>query len=398
MARISPDGRSLVFRRDTAPFIGELYHVSLGPGFTTVGDARRITSLEFATRPAWMPDSQEIVFSAKRGLWRMSVDGAAPARLPFVGKDGLHPTISRSNDGRVRLAYVHSFADINLWRLDIAGDGSAPAAPSPAIQSTRQDNLGQLSPDGRRVAFLSDRSGESEVWVADVDGSNALQLSFLAANPGFPRWSPDGQFIVFHCNIGGHWAGLSRAVAGWSVENPHHRRVYERVPQLFARRAVDSLHIERGGQSEIWKMPAGGGPGVRVSSRSGSVSIESYDGRDVYFTDDPSVSSAVWRQPLAGGEPVKVIDRALFAAFDVVPGGIFYLDRPPANQAVPLPERARVETVLQFFDFATGRTTTVARNLGAATSGLSVSRDRRTIIFSRVDSSIDELTLVENFR
>ena len=109
------------------------------------------------------------------------------------------------------------------------------------------------------------------------------------------------------------------------------------------------------------------------------MSIESYDGRDVYFTDDPTVSPALWQQPLAGGEPVKVIDRAMFSAFDVVPGGILYVDRPPANQA-PLPERARAETVLQFFDFATRRTTTLARNLGAVTAGLSVSRDGRTII------------------
>ena len=257
---ISPDGRSLVFRRDTAPFVGELYHVPLGAGFTTVGEARRLTSLEFATRPAWMPDSQEIVFSAKRGLWRMSVaGGATPARLPFVGQDGLHPTVSRSSEGRVRLAYVHSFADVNVWRFDLAGDGSA-AAPSPAIQSTRQDNLGQLSPDRRRVVFLSDRSGESKVWVADVDGSNALQLSFLGANPGFPRWSPDGQFIVFHCNIEGHGQVYRVPSQGGQATTTDHRRVHERVPKLFARRAVDSLHVERGGtlrslEDARWRWP-----------------------------------------------------------------------------------------------------------------------------------------------
>ena len=237
-----------MFRRDTAPFIGELYHVPLGPGFTAVGDARRITSLEFATRPAWMPDSQETrLFRQARAMAHVCRRRCAGRDCRLWGRMAWHPTVSRSNDGRVRLAYVHSFADNNIWRLDIAGDGSAPAAPSPAIQSTRQDNLGQLSPDGRRVAFLSDRSGESEVWVADVDGSNALQLSFLAANPGFPRWSPDGQFIVFHCNIGGHGQVYRVPSQGGQSKTAHRRRVYERVPQLFARRAVDSLHVERGG-------------------------------------------------------------------------------------------------------------------------------------------------------
>ena len=40
----------------------------------------------------------------------------------------------------------------------------------------------QLSPDGRRVAFTSDRSGELEIWVTDLDGSNPIQLTFHEGN------------------------------------------------------------------------------------------------------------------------------------------------------------------------------------------------------------------------
>jgi Tol biopolymer transport system component len=50
------------------------------------------------------------------------------------------------------------------------------------------------------VAFSSSRSGFLEIWLADPDGSNAVQLTSMAAVPGFPTWSPDGRSIAFTSN------------------------------------------------------------------------------------------------------------------------------------------------------------------------------------------------------
>jgi hypothetical protein len=61
-------------------------------------------------------------------------------------------------------------------------------------------------------------------------------------------------------------------------------------------------------------------------------------------------------------------------------------------------DRPGGDTRLQYFDLATGRSTTVAHNLGTVGFGLSASRDGRTIFYSRVDSSVDELMLVDDFR
>jgi hypothetical protein len=60
--------------------------------------------------------------------------------------------------------------------------------------------------------------------------------------------------------------------------------------------------------------------------------------------------------------------------------------------------RVAGEKRLQYFDFATRRSTTVADKVGIANAGLTASRDGRTILFSRVDSSVNDLMLVENFR
>ena len=94
----------------------------------------------------------------------------------------------------------------------------------------------------------------------------------------------------------------------------------------------------------------------------------------------------MWRLPTSGGQPVKVLDGVVARAFEVIEKGIYYIDRPSG------------EAQLQFFDFATGRSTTVARNLGDVTLGLTASPDGRTILYSRVDSRVDDLMLVENFR
>jgi dipeptidyl aminopeptidase/acylaminoacyl peptidase len=104
-----------------------------------------------------------------------------------------------------RLAYVRNYADTNIWRIEPSAPGvPASSLPAVAISSTRRDEVAQFSPDGRRVAFMSGRSGEWEVWVADASGANAVQPTFLAAVPGYPRWSPDGRTIAFHSNSEGH--------------------------------------------------------------------------------------------------------------------------------------------------------------------------------------------------
>ena len=83
---------------------------------------------------------------------------------------------------------------------------------------------------------------------------------------------------------------------------------------------------------------------------------------------------------------MKLLTGVINRAFTVLERGIYYIDRPAE------------ETRLQYFDFANGRSTTVAGNLGELRNGLSASLDGQTILYTRVDSSVDDLMLVEDFR
>ena len=92
---ISPDGSMLVFRRDGTPGSGEFYRLKLKDG-NAEGDPVRLTSTLYAGKPVWIPGSREILFSARRALWRLdALAGGTPTRLPFVGQDGAAPVMSR---------------------------------------------------------------------------------------------------------------------------------------------------------------------------------------------------------------------------------------------------------------------------------------------------------------
>ena len=133
-------------------------------------------------------------------------------------------------------------------------------------------------------------------------------------------------------------------------------------------------------------MPASGGDAVQITHNVGYMAFESPDGAYVFYTQTPRQPSDLWRLPASGGQPVKVLEGVIMRAFVVVERGIYYIDKPSDG------------TRLQFYDFVTGKIVTVARNLGPVQLGLAASADGRTILYSRVDSSVNDLMLVENFR
>lgn len=397
---LSPDGESLLFLRRTTWARGELHVLPVRTDMTAAGEARHIAVSGLLPDTAtWMPDGDEILFATNpqnagsAALWRVSATGdGQPARVPFVGEDGVMPAVSRSEPGKpARLVYVRSFIDENIWRIDLSASGAAAAAPpAVAIASTKADIHPQVSPDGRRVAFTSTRSGAWEIWVSDLDGSNPVQITFLRAptGTGVPHWSPDGRTIVFASDAEGQYDIFVVPSAGGKPRNITSHPALDHVP-IFSR---DGQWIyfssARSGQYQVWKVPIAGGEAVPVTKDGGWLSQESVDGTYLYFTPTVAINATtqLWRVPTSGGQPVKVVDGVLNTTFAVLERGIYYI-----NQLSAQPQ-------LQFFDFTSQRSVTVGRDLGAYAGGVAASSDGGTVLYSRRDSAVDDLMLVENFR
>ena len=69
------------------------------------------------------------------------------------------------------------------------------------------------SPDGARIAFVSNRAGTTEIWAMNVDGSNQTQLTFNGVYSGGPTWTADGQWIVYDSILGSGTEELYRVPA-----------------------------------------------------------------------------------------------------------------------------------------------------------------------------------------
>jgi Tol biopolymer transport system component len=378
--------------------------MALGSAMTPAGEPTLLPlgDLKGKGRDAeWMPDGKRIVFVASGGLWMLSVPGSeAPARVAFVGEDGLMPVVSRQRPGQPsRLVYVRSYRDENIWRIDTAGPGEpASSPPYVSISSTKADLTPQFSPDGRRVAFSSARSGSLEIWTADSDGANAVQLTAMGAIPGFARWSPDGNTVVFHSDPTGHPEAYSVPAAGGEPRAITSNPEGAAFPS-FSRDGRWTFISARGTdrQQALWKFPSGGGDQIRVTTRPASMSMMSPDGAYVYFNDRFDRPSTLWRVPASGGTESRVLDGVVRSNFAVLEKGIYYIDQVAESTGDNPRDGPSVQSRLQYFDLATSTSRTVARNLGTVGLGLTASSDGRTILFTRQDASIDDLMLVENF-
>ncbi len=383
-AAFSPDGRSLAFNRFTSWSAGDTYVLALGEDFSPKGEPRRMTSsVSAVSRPAWTQDGAVIV-SFGDALWRIPAKGRGAAkRLDFVGEDAAQPAVSRTAK---RLAYARIVLDLNVWAVET--EGAAAGQPRPLLASTRSEFNPQFSPDGKKIAFASDRGGSMQIWVCDASGANATALSALdGPNVGTPRWSPDGSRIVFDAMVGGTRDLFVIDSRGGKARALTTQPTHERVPSWSRDGRWIYFSSNRGGTDQIWRMPAEGGEAVQVTRAGGYVAFESWDGTSLYYTKSAG-TGPLFQLPLAGGEERKVLESVVQRAFAVTAKGIYFISARDPEGVV----------ALQFLELASGKTTRISVLNRPLYLGLTASPDGRTVLYTQYDLAGSDLMLVENFR
>jgi Tol biopolymer transport system component len=194
----SPDRSRVAFVRNG------LLHVMRADG----SHVRRLTRRAEDRYPAWAPDGRRIAFSSTRAggegeLYVIRRNGHGLRRLtrtaPHV--DDIQPAWTPNGSSLVfssnRIAYwnhelfrIRASDGRRLQRLTFWGSG-ADGAPG-------DDLMPDVSPDGTRIAFVSDRDGGYGVWTMAADGSDLRMLvRDVGLNPAFPRFSPDGARVLY---------------------------------------------------------------------------------------------------------------------------------------------------------------------------------------------------------
>jgi Tol biopolymer transport system component/DNA-binding winged helix-turn-helix (wHTH) protein len=387
----SPDGRMLAFvrRRSPGSFLGQIFVLALSPNGDTEREPIQVTFRnQWIGSPAWSADGREVLFSAGKGnswLWKLRFPLAGePKQLFSLGDAAGEPAISQRLN---RLVYTRFMYQANTWRVEMSAAGGKASPPVRLLSSTRTDYNAQYSPDGKRIAFHSTRSGLPAIWVSNSDGSNAKQLTFLDAPlTGSPRWSPNGERIVFDSNLTGQYQIYTISADGGKSQ----RLTFNPSDDGVASWSRDGKSIyfvsRRSGEWQVWKMPAQGGEAVQVTRHGGYVAFESPDGRFVYYSKGTGPTS-LWRVPVGGGEERQVLDSILWLNFVVTSDGVFFV-----------PGHADGIWTIRFLNFRTGTITIVARIEKSPELGLSLSPDGRQILYSQVDEDNSDLMLVENFR
>lgn len=248
------------------------------------------------------------------------------------------------------------------------------------------------SPDGSRIVFTADRSGSEEIWVTDSEGLNPVQLThFGGPQTGSPQWSPDGKWIAFDSR-----PNQNADIFVISAEGGVPRRLTsdpsrENVPSWSRDGRWIYFRSDRSGSWEIWKMPSGGGAANQITRNRGFESMESPDGKFLYYSKGRE--PGIWRIPTEGGAEERAAEFenvGKWRYWSVTSQGYFYA----AMESGPFPS-------IDFFDSVRRRKTELVKLQRPADlngSGLAVSPDGKRLLFTQVDQQVRDIMLVRDFR
>jgi Tol biopolymer transport system component len=388
----SPDGRAIAFRRTISDYVEDIYTVPVAESPDAV---KRVT---FDNRGigghAWAADGMSIIAASTRAaathsLWRFPLSGGTPSRLTGAGIVAIRPAVSRSGD---RLAFESLINDSNIWELD-TGSG-APAKR--IIASTMLDTSPQYSPDGRRIAFRSNRTGSDEVWIADADGSNPRQVThFNGPLSGSPRWSPDGTLLAVESRQGANADIYIVSLDGAQLRRFTSEPSHEEVPSWSRDGKFIYFASDRGGRFEVWKQPVAVGEARQITRNGGFAAFESADGKELYYARG-SPLGGIFRVPVEGGAETPVLPElggSLWGNWALGRHGIWYLEH--RNDVRPL------VAAIMFLDFGTGSRREIGRTTAVPAvwdSGLAVAPDERRIAYAQVDRAGSNIFIVDSFR
>lgn len=385
----SPDGRSVAFLRGSTALNRELYIQQLARAGQPQGPAARASEGLFTNIGlTWIEGGHSLLAGAGFpgsfvSLFRVQIGSPTVGTVALDSLAVWYPSYSLAAH---RLAYQRRWLDLNISRIPLRDDSTAPVR---VVASTHLDMALNLSPDGSKLVFCSSRNGDLAIWRANRDGSGQILLASMPnVQLGSPSWSPDGQQVVFD-------AGTSAVSTIWTVsaDGGKPRQVTQgptsRFRPAYSRDGRQIFYSSsQSGHVEIWSIPVEGGEARQITKGGGDHPIPSYDQKWLFYHRDASI----WRTPLAGGDEKRVVENVRLGCWITAADGRLYVLRPEDHG----------ESTLSWHDPDAGTTGRVRRfnskvNPYYAFQSLAVNTHTGEIFFQHIDRDESDLMLVENF-
>jgi TolB protein len=327
------------------------------------GSVRPLTAQKWRQvgRMAWLPDGKGLVLTAQdygrrspSQLWYLAYPGGEARRITREVQD--YEGVSLTNDSRILVSNQRETIS-GIWNAPQAdanhakpilsnkydGDGddyygpfswtpngqivhTSPAQGTPSIWLVSENGTGnkQLTPDsssnhfpsvtsdGRYVVFLSDRTGNMNVWRMDPDGSNQVQLT-NGRDDSWPWCSPDGQWVIYHSLVQG-----KRALHRVSIDGGDSQQLTD-YSSVCPTVSPDGRWIScyyRAEPKVPWKwaiIPFDGGLPVKTFEVPENVVFTSLvrwtpDGRALAYSASRDGISNIWIQPLDSSPRKQLTD------------------------------------------------------------------------------------------
>jgi Tol biopolymer transport system component/DNA-binding winged helix-turn-helix (wHTH) protein len=403
----APDGKSVCFLRSFGTVWQEIF-TSNADGS---GEAKQITFDKTRIRGAAFGADGKIVFASQRGnnqwnLWQISATVGEPQMIATNSKNLANPAIAP--DGK-SIAFAEESNDTNIWQLtrdegggmkdekNISEKNTIESGlihpsffiPHSLIQSSRADHSPNYAPDGKRIVFVSDRSGVYQVWTADADGANQLQLTDTANPAGSPRFSPDGKSIVFDAQIEGSSNIFIINANGGESRNLTNSPVRDVLPSWSADGKYVIFTSNRGGDYQLWKIPTEGGEAVQLTKIGAFESFAAPDGKSIFYSKARGVAG-LWMISTDGGDESAIpelSEAGYWRYWTATEKGIYFVARaanPPYS--------------IEFYDFSTKQVraiTTIDKTPIWVFSGFAAAPDGKSLLFAQNDQNASGIMIAE---
>ena len=202
----SPDGSRIVFQNKLRSNTEICLMNTDGSGYInlTQNTARDVN-------PGFSPDGKQIIFASDRergsghyDLFAIGLDDRSTRQI-YANEMGMSVLPAWSSDGEI--VFVNDKEDGQTGNFEIFKIGPEPGAAEYRLTFRRRyDGQPAVSPDGKRITFVSNGDGNAEIYLMNSDGSGVLRLTRNVADDSSPHWSPDGRRIIFNSNRSGKYA------------------------------------------------------------------------------------------------------------------------------------------------------------------------------------------------